>query len=549
MTGRKGENPMATNYAQHLTKRATPQREQARNDQVQNSAGGYSFAVTHWQRLERFLILGCEQGSYYAKERELTIENAKCVQACLDEDGARTVQLIVEISQQGRAPKNGPAIFALALAAGHSNIETRKVALQAMPLVCRTGTHLFNFARDVENFRRWGRGLRRAVSSWYNNMPIEKVAYQVSKYRQRDGWSHRDLLRLAHPTGPTPQHNATYRWVVSGNSDGLNSATKKGKTPLISELPPQLLAFDRLQAATKEAEVVNLIRTYKFTHEMLPTKWKNCTKVWEALLPGMPIHAMVRNLAKMTAIGLLNSLTPECKYVIEALTNAQRIQAARLHPLAILAATKVYEQGHGEKGSLSWKPVRTIVDALNTAFYEAFKGIEPTKKNFLLGIDVSGSMTWGTLSGMPGITPAIGSAVMAMATARVESNWHVMGFSSKLIPINISPKQELKKIIETIGKVPMGGTDCALPMIYALKYKIPVDAFVVYTDNETWHGAIHPFQALREYREAMGIPAKLVVVGMIANAFTIADPSDAGMLDMVGFDTSAPAIISDFVRN
>jgi len=46
--------------------------------------------------------------------------------------------------------------------------------------------------------------------------------------------------------------------------------------------------------------------------------------------------------------------------------------------------------------------------------------------------------------------------------------------------------------------------------------------------------------------EACGIDAKLVVVGMVANEFSIADPNDAGMMDVVGFDTTAPQLISDF---
>ncbi len=92
-----------------------------------------------------------------------------------------------------------------------------------------------------------------------------------------------------------------------------------------------------------------------------------------------------------------------------------------------------------------------------------------------------------------------------------------------------------------------GRTDCALPMEYATKKKIPVDVFVVYTDNETWAGRIHPAQALVEYRQRMGIPAKLVVMGMCSNGFTIANPNDPGMLDVVGFDTSVPQALREFV--
>jgi 60 kDa SS-A/Ro ribonucleoprotein len=74
-----------------------------------------------------------------------------------------------------------------------------------------------------------------------------------------------------------------------------------------------------------------------------------------------------------------------------------------------------------------------------------------------------------------------------------------------------------------------------------------MDSFEIYTDNETWAGAIHPHQALKKYRDSMGIHSKLIVNGMTATQFTIADPKDAGTLDVVGFDASTPQLVSDFI--
>src|SRR5205809_7830569 len=88
------------------------------SDQVPNSAGGFAWAVDDWTRLRRFLILGSEGGSYYAREQSLTRENAKAVERCLAKDGVRTVAEIVRVSDEGRAPKNDPAVFVLAMAAG-----------------------------------------------------------------------------------------------------------------------------------------------------------------------------------------------------------------------------------------------------------------------------------------------------------------------------------------------------------------------------------------------------------------------------------------------
>ena len=55
-------------------------------------------------------------------------------------------------------------------------------------------------------------------------------------------------------------------------------------------------------------------------------------------------------------------------------------------------------------------------------------------------------------------------------------------------------------------------------------------------------------QALNQYREKMGIRAKLIVVGMTSDGFSIADPDDACALDVVGFDSAVPSVMADFVR-
>ena len=94
----------------------------------------------------------------------------------------------------------------------------------------------------------------------------------------------------------------------------------------------------------------------------------------------------------------------------------------------------------------------------------------------------------------------------------------------------------------------MGATDCALPMVWAERTKAAIDAIAVYTDSETWAPNIHPHQALKNYRKSSGRATKLAVVGLTATQFTIADPTDAGMMDFVGFDAAAPQIMSDFFR-
>ena len=511
-----------------------------------NSAGGHVFALDDWARLDRFLILGSEGGSYYAAERPLTRENAQAVLRAIAADGPRVVSRIVWVSEGGRAPKNDPALFALALAASAEDLGTRRAALAALPRVARIGTHLFRFAEMVDGTRGWGRALRRAVAGWYLAQPAERLAYGLVKYRQRGGWSNRDLLRLAHPAGATPAQAALFDWACRGTlSDALPALVHAVAALNTGEV---LTEPGAVQAAA-------LIRAHDLPREAVPTVLLNDPAVWEALLERMPVGALVRSLAKLTAVGVVRPLGDQLPLVLSALGDAERIARARLHPMAVLLALRTYAAGQGERGKLRWEPVQAVVDALNGAFYTAFRSVEPTGKRMLLALDVSGSMASGGVAGSS-LTPREASAAMALVTAATEASTHIVGFTAGggrrrdtvMTPLPLSPSMRLDQAVAAVSDLPFGGTDCSLPMRYALERGIPADAFVVYTDSETWAGPVHPVQALREYRERTGIAAKLVVVGLVSNGFSIADPADAGMLDVVGFDTAAPAAIADFIR-
>jgi len=529
--------------------------------QVRNSAGGHVWAVDDWTRLDRFLVLGTEGGSYYASARDLTVENAEAVARTLNADGERVVARVVEISLSGRAAKNDPALFALAMAAGLGDEATRAAALNALPKVARTGTHLFHFMHYVEGFRGWGRGLRRGVGGWYTGMEADRLAYQAVKYRQRDGWSHRDALRLAHPVAPTEEHDAIFHWITRGWED-------VGPKPHPNQALRKLWAFERARAAQDEAEIVALVERYNLPWEAIPTQWLQSARVWDTLLPRLPMTALLRNLARLTAKGVLTPLEENTRMVVERITDEQALSKARIHPVALLSALLTYKRGKGVRGSLTWTPLRQIVDALDRAFYLSFQNVEPTGKRIMLALDVSGSMVGPPIAGVPGLTPRVGAAAMALITAATEPNYMVTIFSSAgkdyrrrgkknskknswmergVGTFPISPRQRLDDVVKATSGLPFGGTDVALPMLYALTRKLKIDAFVVYTDSETWYGDVHPVQMLRQYRRDTGIPAKLVVVGMVSNGFTVADPDDGGMLDVVGFDTAAPRLIADFI--
>lgn len=540
--------------------RQTSQTKKADARQVKNNAGGYTFQINDEQRLRRFLVLGTDSGTYYTSASDLTADNGKFVVELAQRDHDMLRRVIKDVSLGGKAPKQNATLFALAIAASFGTDEDKRAALDMLPQIARTGTHLFQFTEYIENFRGWGRGLVRGVANWYTDKDADRMAFQAVKYRQRQGWSHRDLLRLSHPKAIDPATRATFDWIVKGNVGD--------HTPKIIE------GF--IKAQEKNSDLPKLITEYGLTWEMLPTDSLKDAKVWATLLDnGMPLNALIRNLPRLTNLGLLASGRDGYLHsVIGQIVSADALKKARVHPLNLLNAHMTYASGSSTRGTSSWVPKRQIIDALDEAFYKSFEFVEPSGARILNGVDVSGSMYQEINN--TSLTARDASIALAMVQTAVEDDvinvaftsdgrrytakkpsgfWQsptvqrgFFGSSSGLSELSISPRQRLSDAVKKAADLPFGGTDCALPMLYALDKGLEVDLFTVYTDSETWAGDIHPHQALKKYREQTGIDAKLVVVGMTATNFSIADPDDAGMLDVVGFDTATPQLISEFAK-
>jgi 60 kDa SS-A/Ro ribonucleoprotein len=519
-----------------LNFRETHQSEQADTRQVENSAGGFVFEVSEHTRLERFLTLGTDGGTYYVGEHKLALENAKLVIEYAKRDPETLVDTILKISQAGRAPKQNPGIFALAITAAYANEEGRHIAYLALPFVCRTGSTLFLFLKYLKQMRPLGgNGLKRAIASWYLSREPEDLAYQLLKYRQREGWTHRDVLRVAHPKTDLLQTKELFDWVTHPETAAITNV-------LVD-------AFIVAQSTTNVTTWVNLIERFPLSWEMLPDAALNDARVWTALIErGVPQTALMRQLPRLTKLGIFDSFGPIRDKVIAQLQDTDRLVKARVHPINVLVAARTYASGHSARGAGKWTPSPHVIDALDAAFYNAFGSVHKSGKRHLLALDVSSSMTWEEISGMP-ITPREASAALALVTMAVEDDTTVIGFTSgveKVTRLDISPRRRLDDVISYIQSLHYGATDVALPALWAMREKQNFDAITIYTDNETWAGSVHPYQALTHYRNQYGKPVRQIVVGMTSTGFSVADPRDNLSLDVAGFDSAVPNLIADF---
>ena len=518
---------------------AQTERTPGRNE-VKNNAGGFVFQVTDKTRLERFLILGTDKGTFYASEKDLTNQNFDFLVKQAQSNLRGLVDTIVEVRTQNRAAKQSPAIFALAVALVYG--ADKQYVRAAVNTVLKTGTQLFEFAQYIENLGGWGRAKRAAIADWYESKSADALAYQAVKYRQRNGWTHRDAFRLSHPKGVDSRVGG----FILGKSDFESAPTVE-----------ILEGFKAMQDAKTVNDVLNALETFSnLPWETIPTEFLKDARVWKKLFYAGALGqtALLRNVTRFSKIGAFDDVQFAGDVAIR-LADKDAITKGRVHPVAYLNAHGVYTKGRlGATSGYSyygsrqkdWTHNVKVAGALEKGFYNAFGNVKPSGKRTMASIDVSGSMTWAGPAGLVGLDCREAAAAMAMVLIRTEPYVAVNAFSTNLVDAGITDTDSLEVVASKIDRLGYGGTDCAQPMLGAMAKNQEIDTFTIWTDNETWAGRTKPVDALRKYRQKTGIDAKLVVVGMTATDFSIADPSDAGMLDVVGFDANAPGIIAEF---
>ncbi|WP_329520589.1 TROVE domain-containing protein [Spirillospora sp. NBC_01491] len=528
-------------------------------DQVRNNAGGYGFSKDLWTRLEDFLILGTTGGTYYVGQDRLTADNARVVFDAVQADGVRVVRLLTEIStaRPPRAPKNRPALFALAAAAARGDAGTKQAVKASLAQVARTTDHLASFFGYFKNLGGKpsaegtspvvGRAMRTALGSWFLAGEVNQVAWRVCKARQRttpsgEAMALRDVLRIAHPKADGPGRRALFGWIAGNVSD----ADARGLVPAIDD-------FLTAQAATAPADAIRVVGERRVPWEFLPDAALKDPEVWDSLVDTIGMTALIRNLARMTRLGTLKPAGDATRRAAARLTDAGALSRARVHPMDLFLALRVYQAGQAQPNMNAavqrWAPVPAIADALEGAYELSFGHIEPSGRKLLVAVDSSGSMGWSRLfsGGTPlGTCYEVGNA-MAVILNRIEgANCHVIDVDTGMHPSKVTARTNLREIRSWHPSG--GGTDLAIPFQWAERERLDVDGVVVFTDNETWAGSSHPTQALASYRAGVNPQTRVIMAALAANGHSVGDPGDPGVLNMAGIDGSLPTVVNGFIR-
>jgi len=695
--GKKGnKKPSSAMVAQQSSqgRASIPQTCKLNIDQVLNCSGGYVWKLSTIEHVNRYLVLGGakDMGNYYKQADDVSHECALSVlQMIRNPDASQFVQLcdlLKAVSIGGRAPKQEPVLLSVAAAIVFAkNTQEKEIAFETAKACIRIPTHLFmlaGFVRDLSmakptnKGKGWGTGFKRTMAHYYLSHTGRDLAFHMTKYQNREGWTHADMIRMLHinpatladdgarlmfdyvmmkyarkpktpsektlatlasqkvaivpnpfkpltkaefveklnaistPQIPTaasiaaarpaiappavaqktgaqtvaskvagfvsaltsvmpssasaakpaaaaakPAEDDTFVVISGEDDDEAGSSQKKKGSSSQSQLQQVAFLLKHLHAIHEAGEKKDvplacaLIRSGRLVREHVPTTLFGSKEIWMTLLETMPLEALLRNLGKLTQIGVAAEKHSE---IVARLVNQTEVLKARIHPIKVLIASKVYTNGCGDSGSLTWTPNAYIGVALTDLFRMSYGAVTPTGKRIMLGIDVSGSMSSSVL-GSKVLTCRDASIAMALLYLETETNVSAVAFSNTLTDLlapssrnRLTRGMTLQQALVATHGMNFSSTDCVLPIQHAIKHNLQIDAFIVITDNETYAPNEHPQNALIRYRELTGITAKLIVLGMTGNCFTIVDPTDRNTLNLAGFDTSTPEIASMFMR-
>ncbi|XP_028329518.1 RNA-binding protein RO60 [Gouania willdenowi] len=526
------------------------------NHTLTSTGGSCLWDVSNKVKFCRFLCYGSEGDIYTAREEGcFSLENSGALVSMLEDGrGVEVVEEIKKFSRDGQAARLAPSIFALALCSQHEELNTRQAAFKALREVCRDPAHLFCFIQYKKELKRgmkcgmWGRALRNALSHWYNEQDALCLAAAVTKCKQREGWSHLDLLRLSHIKPSKDAIALISKYVTKGWKEVQLAYADKENSEEVVRVLSYLEVAEKVRHSCDETEVINLIEEHGLERDQLLTNHLKSKEVWRALLKEMPLHSLLNSLGKMTSNKVLAPGSSATLTVCERIQCDTVLKKAKIHPFSILLTLENYKRGHGYRGKTKWEPDISVLKAMDSAFYKSFLNVEPTGKRFVVAVDVSTSLS----SLVPGtsISTAVAAAAITMIFARTEVHTQVLAYSEGAVfPCSISADMTLAETTVELVKIPSGSTDCTLPITWAMEEDKSVDMFIILTNNPLWGFAASPVETLKKHRQTTGANSKLVMCGLTSIGHAITDTPDRGVLNICGFDLGALNVICNFARD
>ena len=408
-----------------------------------------------------------------------------------------------------QAIKADPMFYAKALVFARTQGYMRSQPIYGLSLLCKADPKLFEAIfdqviltpSDLKDFialrGKSGHGWKRVASKWLTQKMSQYWAIKYGSKSNKDDYALYDILNVVHP-------------VVPGGSDLFAYILGKDYN---AEVLPQVAQFKRLKAASTDEEKIAAITEGRLPHEVTTPFVGKSKKVWEALIPQMPVMALLRNLATAERH---DAASANKKFIQKTFSNSEIIAKSKILPFRFLEAEKHVKE--------MW-----IKDALRDALELSFANIPDIEGNTCVMLDISGSM--GAGYGHPEVLPQ--AAIFAVALMKKADNGRLLLFDTSVVEMSISKRDSLLTQAQKIR--PRGGTDTSAPFELITGNGEKYDNIILITDEQQNTGA-PAYRSFEKYKKSVKNPnVKLFIIDVNNYKSALFNPKDDNVFYCFGW--------------
>lgn len=457
-----------------------------------------------------------------------------------------------------------PVAYVLAKCARHSDREISQQAYRLLPEICKTPSHLFLFhfyCKQALHLNGWPRSHRKAIAAWYTENKqyredVVHLARHITKYGRRHGISQKKMIKSSHPKPPNVKFDFVFRYVTRGlRSTNVKFSTTDSKKDMSDDCEGFIRDYNAIKSEdVQEGFLIDIIKKWRLSWEHVPATFLRSVEVWRAILLNtqMPVTAMIRNLVRMTILGLLQPGSYEENVFCTRLENSSILEQANIHPFHVLTALSAYRKGSQksrEGEDIQWDVNERVVQAL----LEAILKIHPvphSNKRLLVAIDTTSEMAKN-----------IGSSwvTIKMAAATLAFQIHCSSPRSKVVTFSTTTQDlcfqvngsvlDIENALEEINQsTENNDVIFSVPFAHARQNQDLYDGIILLTSEIDTDNAATIRESFLEYRQQRNTQAKCVVI-TYRQSKHVGLEEDLNILDIEGADACAAKEIIEFISD
>lgn len=456
-----------------------------------NLQGYPAFNLDIKEKYVKMLLTNTMGNTFYVKQKDLIKESEAIHTEMLASDPDFAAKALVYARNDGYMRLQ--PIYGLAMLS-KVNVSLFKSIFND---IIRTPNDLFDFFAIRGS---GGRAVKTAVSNWFATKMSQYWAIKYGANKgSKDSLDMKHALILFHPKG--------------GNNDMYNYLMQRETN--LSELD-QIRIFEQLKKATSDDEKVRLISEGRIPHEVATSFAGNSKVVWSAIVPQMPVMALLKNLH---AIEDHDAAESNKQFIVSTLSNPDIIAKSKILPYRFLEAEK-----HVSK---SW-----IKDALRSALNLSFVNIPDIAGRTATFVDRSGSMRGNNM---------ITAAIFGVAVTMKADDGRLITFDTSVNDVYVSKQDSLLTQAQRIQ--PGAATDTGLPFELITNEKAFYDTIVLITDGEQNRGT-DAHIAFAKYRKEVNKNVKLFVIDISTGGVNLFDTNDKNIYFITGWSDQVLNYIS-----